>query len=322
MPRTGVGSSAGRRRSAAGSVRLTGLRDLGRRDREESGHGNALRRWHSGRGEQIRAARRLETSGGPHGRNACGRAPGNGLAFLDASMAPPKRPASFGEPAQGRGEAGGDVREFVAPTAIRWPAGSAIGRGSATSASLRPRPRCSRSEWAPMSASATSTVGARENWPWRAGEAGAVPPRRTDLPDDVKALVADAVPGSTWAFLDAVGMRHAGEAAELAERLDDVPPRSSSRSSIDVLKQLIDVADLLASGTPAQELVRITNSTRTWPEAGRAGSDLTLPNWTPRWSGRAGDGCRHEGQAGGSDVRRRASVSLWIAERVRRPNQR
>ena len=38
-------------------------------------------------------------------------------------------------------------------------------------------------------------------------------------PDDVDALVAASVPGSTWAFLDAVGMRVPREASILAERL-------------------------------------------------------------------------------------------------------
>jgi DNA polymerase III delta subunit len=89
------------------------------------------------------------------------------------------------------------------------------------------------------------------------------------------------------------------------------------------LKQLIDVADLLASGTPAQELVRITKlnpyvaqklaeQARTW----------TLPELDAALSGVLEMDVAMKGKAGGSDVRRRAAVSLWIAERVRRPNQR
>jgi DNA polymerase-3 subunit delta len=37
--------------------------------------------------------------------------------------------------------------------------------------------------------------------------------------DDVDALVAETIPGSTWAFLDAVGARAGAQAAPLAERL-------------------------------------------------------------------------------------------------------
>jgi DNA polymerase III delta subunit len=36
---------------------------------------------------------------------------------------------------------------------------------------------------------------------------------------DVEALVTESIPGSMWAFLDAVGMREAASASELAERL-------------------------------------------------------------------------------------------------------
>jgi len=44
-------------------------------------------------------------------------------------------------------------------------------------------------------------------------------PNGTIAREDIDALVAEAVPGSTWAFLDAVGYRRTGEAATLAWRL-------------------------------------------------------------------------------------------------------
>src|ERR1035437_5040957 len=142
-------------------------------------------------------------------------------------------------------------------------------------------------------------------------------------PDDVKALVADAVPGSTWAFLDAVGMRRADVAAQLAERLDDVPSPLLVTHLHRRIKQLIDVADLLATGTPARDLVRIlklnpyvaeklAEQARTW----------ALPELDAALAGLLELDAQLKGHIGGTDLRRRAAVSLWIAERVRRPGQR
>ena len=44
-------------------------------------------------------------------------------------------------------------------------------------------------------------------------------PGGTITADDVDALVSESIPGSTWAFLDAVGARAGADAASLAERL-------------------------------------------------------------------------------------------------------
>jgi DNA polymerase III delta subunit len=143
------------------------------------------------------------------------------------------------------------------------------------------------------------------------------------VPEDVKALVADVVPGSTWAFLDAIGLRRAAEAAELAERLDDVPAPLLVTHLHRRVKQLIEVADLLGQGTPARELVRtlklnpyvaekLAEQARTW----------TLPELDAALDGLLELDATLKGHAGGGDLRRRAAVSLWIAERVRRPSHR
>jgi DNA polymerase-3 subunit delta len=141
-------------------------------------------------------------------------------------------------------------------------------------------------------------------------------------PEDVKALVADAVPGSTWAFLDAVGMRRAAEAAELAERLDDIPGPVLIVHLHRRLRELIQVLDLLNAGTPAAALVRelklhpfvagkLAEQARTWtmPELEAALTDLLELD------------AALKGRDGG-ESRRRAAISLWIAERVRRQMSR
>jgi DNA polymerase III delta subunit len=251
-------------------------------------------------------------------------APGNGLAFLDGVDGSARRPASLDNLRKAVAEAGGDVREFVAPTRdqmARWIGDRARERDI----------RISPAAAALLAERVGANVRERDIDRRRQGELAVAELEKLALyrlddqilPDDVKALVADAVPGSTWAFLDAVGIRHAGEAAELAERLDDVPAPLFVTFLHRRLKQLIDVADLLASGTPAQELVRITKlnpyvaqklaeQARTW----------TLPELDAALVGVLEMDVAMKGKAGGSDVRRRAAISLWIAERVRRPNQR
>ena len=247
-------------------------------------------------------------------------APGNGLAFLDSVDGTARRPASLETLRKAVIDAGGDVREFPAPTRdqmARW-----IG-DRARERDIRIAPAAA----ALLAERVGANVRERDVARRRQGELAVAELEKLAVyrldgqigPDDVKALVADAVPGSTWAFLDAVGMRHAAEAAELADRLEDVPAPLLITHLHRRIKQLIEVADLLASGTPARELVRIlklnpyvaeklAQQARTWapPEldaalAGLLDLDAALKS-----------------NAAGGDLRRRAAVSLWIAERVRR----
>jgi DNA polymerase III delta subunit len=252
-------------------------------------------------------------------------ADGNGLAFLDTvDGSSNRRPASLEALRNAVAAAGGDVREYRAPTRdgmARWIADRAAERSIKITA--------------PAAALLAERVGAnvreRDIDRRRQGELAVSELEKLALyrldgqigPEDVKALVADAVPGSTWAFLDAVGMRHAGEAAELADRLDDVPSPVLVVHLHRRLRELIQIADLLAAGTPAATLVRtlklnpyraemLANQARMWtqPEldaalAGLLELDATL-----------------KGRDGGSDLRRRSAVSLWIAELVRRPGGR
>jgi DNA polymerase III delta subunit len=138
-------------------------------------------------------------------------------------------------------------------------------------------------------------------------------------PDDVRALVADAVPGSTWAFLDAVGMRRAHEAAELADRLDDVPGPVLIVHLHRRIKELIEIADMVAAGSPAATIIRtlklnpyraerLAEQARTW----------TMPELEAALEGLLELDAVLKGREGGGELRRRSAVSLWIVERVRR----
>ena len=253
-------------------------------------------------------------------------APGNGLAFLDTvdGAAASRRPASLDALRKSVAEAGGDVREFAAPTRdqmARWIGDRARERGirisPAGAALLAERVGANVRE---------SDIDRRRQGELAVAELEKLAVYRLDgqiVPDDVKALVADAVPGSMWAFLDAVGMRRAAEAAELADRLEAVPAPLFVTHLHRRLKQLIDVADLLASGTPAGELVRtlklhpyvaqkLAEQARTW----------ALPELDAALAGLLDLDATLKGHLGGSDLRRRAAVSLWIAEHVRRPGRR
>jgi DNA polymerase III delta subunit len=250
-------------------------------------------------------------------------APGNGLAFLDSVDGTARRPASLEALRKTVAEAGGHVQEFVAPTRdqmARWIGDRAKERDI----------RISPAAAALLAERVGANVRERDVDRRRQGELAVSELEKLALyrldgqigPDDVKALVADAVPGSTWAFLDAVGMRRADVAAELAERLDDVPSPLLVTHLHRRIKQIIDVADLLASGTPARDLVRIlklnpyvaeklAEQARTW----------ALPELDAALAGLLELDAQLKGHVGGTDLRRRAAISLWIAERVRRSSK-
>jgi DNA polymerase III delta subunit len=83
-------------------------------------------------------------------------------------------------------------------------------------------------------------------------------PAGTVSREDVAELVAEAVPGSTWAFLDALAARRGGEAARLAERLlaDGTPLPVLTTQLHRRLRELILVRDHLDAGTRPPELVK------------------------------------------------------------------
>jgi DNA polymerase III delta subunit len=251
-------------------------------------------------------------------------ASGNGLAFLDTVDGTARRPASLDNLRKAVEAAGGDVREFRAPTQAglaHWIVDRAHERDIRISA--------------PAAAELARRVGGdvreKDINRSRQGEMAVAELEKLAIyrlsgqigPEDVKALVAEAVPGSAWAFLDAVGSRRADAAAELAAKLDAVPGPVLVAQLHRRIKDLIDVADLLARGTPAATLVRtlklhpyvaekLAEQARNW----------ALPELDAAMAGLLELDAALKSREGGSDSRRRAAVSLWIAEKVRRPGRR
>lgn len=76
--------------------------------------------------------------------------------------------------------------------------------------------------------------------------------------EEVRDLVAEAIPGSAWAFLDAIAQRRGGESALLAERLlaDGTPLPVLTTQLHRRLRELILVRDHLDAGTRPPELVK------------------------------------------------------------------
>ena len=83
-------------------------------------------------------------------------------------------------------------------------------------------------------------------------------PAGTVTREDIDAMVAEAVPGSTWAFLDAVGSRRSAEAATLAARLlrDGAPMQVMTTQLHRRLRELVVVLDHLVAGTRPPDLVK------------------------------------------------------------------
>jgi DNA polymerase III delta subunit len=76
--------------------------------------------------------------------------------------------------------------------------------------------------------------------------------------EDVAESVPEVIPGSAWAFLDAVALRHAADASKIAERLlDEGTPMPVLLAQLHRrLRELIVVRDHQVAGTRPQDLVR------------------------------------------------------------------
>ena len=83
-------------------------------------------------------------------------------------------------------------------------------------------------------------------------------PGGTIGPDDVAALVTETIPGSTWAFLDAVGERAGAQAATLAERLlaDGTPMPVLVSQMHRRLRDLVLVREHLDAGSKPPQIVK------------------------------------------------------------------
>jgi DNA polymerase III delta subunit len=148
--------------------------------------------------------------------------------------------------------------------------------------------------------------------------------------DDVAELVAEAIPGSAWAFLDAFAARHQGEAARIAQLLIDAgtPIPVLTAQLHRRLRDLIIVRDHLDAGTRPPDLVRalrmqpfraqkLAEQARAWRIDELESALADLVDLDLRTKGVSMDGSTVHL----SDTRNALWVQLFLAEHATRPRQ-
>ena len=175
-------------------------------------------------------------------------APGNGLVLLDASQSGAKGP-TLRRLADAIASAGGTVRKFDSPrrgALAGWIEAEARERGLQLAAGA------ARTLAERIGGFVDLNDVERRHQTWVASmQLDKLALYRGSGPittDDVRALVAEAVPTSVWAFTDAVGERRAQAAADLLDRLlDDTPEPVLLAVLHRRVRELIELGDRLAA---------------------------------------------------------------------------
>jgi DNA polymerase III delta subunit len=141
--------------------------------------------------------------------------------------------------------------------------------------------------------------------------------------DDVRALVAEAVPDSTWALLDAIAERRVRQAGPLLDRLLESTPEPVVLAQLHRrLRELLIAADLVAARTPPAGLVKAIGG---HPFRVQKLADQAR-GWTAGELVAALDGLleldvlvKGAGSSIATDSQRRLAFGLWVQERVTPP---
>ena len=250
-------------------------------------------------------------------------APGNALVFLEPTDGSPRprRPRNLEELEAAVKEIGGDARRFTAPRE------GAMGRWIGERAAER------RIAIEPAAADLLARrvggfvregdIDRRRQGQLAVAELEKLAVYRLDAPirrEDVEALVTEAIPGSTWALLDAVGSRRTREAADLLDRVLDATPEPVVLSVLHRrVRELISVLDAQVRGESIQETARTMNlkeypARKLWEQA---------HGWSPDELDAALEGLLEldatlKGEATADARRRRLAFLLWIAKHVTR----
>jgi DNA polymerase III delta subunit len=259
-------------------------------------------------------------------------APGNALCFSELAGADGKVPAATGDLRETVAARGGTVERFPALTRERmvgWlerragELGLRLGPGAAQLLAERVGATVREGD-----------IDRRRQAELANGELEKLAlyrPGGTATRDDVAELVAEAVPGSAWAFLDALGARRAAEASTLAERLiaDGTPLPVLISQVHRRLRDLLIVRELLDAGTRPPDLVRqlrlqpfraqkLAEQAATWSVEDLEGAIAGLVELDLRSKGISLDGSTVQ-MSGERDA---LGVQLFIAGHARRPGRR
>ena len=248
-------------------------------------------------------------------------APGNGLVALEETDSGVKDPPSK-TISEAIRAAGGDVRSFAAPrqdALASWIEARArersisVGPGAARELATRVGGFVREGD-VERQQQGRIAVMELEKLALRHGSGGQI------TVGDLQDLVPEAVPGSVWAFVDAVGQRRRDRALELLERLIDDKPAPVLLAVLHRrLRELIEVQDRLELGESPGSLVR---SMRLQPFRAE-----TLAGQAKAWSGpeldAALDGLveldaqvKGVGGRASTEARDRLAFDLWITDRV------
>ena len=186
--------------------------------------------------------------------------PGNALCFTDLIASGAKGPAAQGVVRDAVAEAGGLVRELTVPPAGRleaWLVEQATVLGSAL------QPDAARLLAERVGGHVREAdVDRRRRTELAHGELEKLALYRVDGPitkADVEALVPETIPGSMWAFLDAVGSRAIPNASRLAERLlaDGTPMPLLIAQVHRRLRDLVLIREHIDAGSRNADIVRV-----------------------------------------------------------------
>lgn len=250
-------------------------------------------------------------------------APGNGVVILDASQSGAKAPSQR-RIADAVAAAGGTVRRFDAP------------RRGALAGWIEAEARQRGLQLAPGTAKALAErIGGfvdlndvERRYQTRIASMeldklalyrGAAP----IAPEDVRALVAEAVPASVWAFTDTIGERRAQVALDLLDRLlQDTPEPVLLAVLHRRVRELLELGDRLAAGErlpSAAKAMGIASDYRAQMLASQAKA------WTTSELTAALDGLveldamvKGAPGAGQDEAQRRLAFSLWVMDHVAR----
>ncbi len=138
--------------------------------------------------------------------------------------------------------------------------------------------------------------------------------------DDVRALVAEAIPATVWGFVDAVAMRQRQRSLELMERVFDERPAPVILAVLHRrIRELLEVQDRLEHGESPGSLVRsmklapfradtLARQARSWTANDLDAALVGLLQLDSQVKGVGG--------RGSSDARDRVAFDLWITDRV------
>jgi DNA polymerase III delta subunit len=254
-------------------------------------------------------------------------APGSGIVFLESTPTGAKEPGPKRVVDAVRA-LGGEIRAFRAPKAgelAGWIEREARDRG------IRLAPGAAKELATRVGGFVLDNDADRRNQTRMVAneldKLGLYRPDTAISVDDVRALVPEAVPGSVWALTDAVGLRDTAKATTLLDRLAAATPEPVLLAVLHRrIRELLEVADHLASGTPEASLPRqlglhpfraqqLANQARRWSIAELQAALEGLLELDATVKGAPG--------LAGSEAQRRLGFTLWVAERVAsRPGRR